>query len=186
MIFVPAAQDVESWFLVFHPRCGSNFWQRVVPGRFKHVRAFAWAESVRVWVFYDVWFTGGARVTLAPGGEIGDALVGQYVEGAAVLKMRRGPERFPPLSTLVGFWCVPAVRRLVNLPGGALRPDALWRDCLAHGAEIVIHELPDPPAGPGAGTATAASAAPRDAANPDVARAADGKPVVAVRPGIAA
>ena len=182
MIYVARPQLVEEWFVVFHERCASPFWQRAVPGRFKHVRAFAWVEGVRAWVFYDVWLTGGSRITLSPGGEMGDMMMGQFIEGASVLKMTARPDARPSLSTLVGFWCVPAVRRLLNLPGGALMPDALWRDCLAHGAEIVIHGgRPSTPAGPCAGGAATASDAKRDAASPAIAGLADPKPMVNVR-----
>ena len=183
MIYLARPEDVSTWFVSFHRTCDSPFWRRIIPGRWKHVRAFAWAEGPRVWVFYDVMLIGGTRITIAPGGEGGDALVGQYIAEASVLKLRRGPEIKPPLTTLLGFWCVPAIRRLLNLPEGALLPEALWRDCLSHGAEIIVHELQPTlaTAGPDAGRAGADRAAHGDAASPAVAWRADREPVVDVR-----
>ena len=142
MIHVLEAQEITEWFLAFYPTCRSRFWERVTPGRFKHVRAFAWSEGVRVWVFYDVWLFGGTRITLAPAGPIGDEAVGKYVSGAHVLKLTKFPDRKPGLSARLGFWCVTAMRHLVNLPGGALLPDTLWRDCLRNGAQVIIDGRP--------------------------------------------
>jgi hypothetical protein len=138
VIYAQETEEITEWFISFHASCRSRFWARATPGKFKHVRAFAWSSGVRAWVFYDVWLFGGTRITLAPGGPIGDKAVGEFVSGASVLKLSRLPDRKPSLRMRVGFWCVTAVRHLVNLPGGALLPDALWRDCLRNGAQVII------------------------------------------------
>jgi hypothetical protein len=138
LIYMQEPEDIAEWFICFHSENRPRLWSRLIPGRFKHVRAFAWSAGVRVWVFYDVWLFGGTRITLAPGGPIGDRMVGEYVRGARVLKLTRFPNRKPSLRMRLGFWCVTAVRHLVNLPGGALLPERLWRDCLRHGAQVIL------------------------------------------------
>jgi hypothetical protein len=34
-----------------------------------------------------------------------------------------------------GFWCTLAMKHLVGISTGALRPDRLWRDCIAAGGK---------------------------------------------------
>ena len=64
----------------------------------------------------------------------------EWIAAAAVLKIKAFPRvKFKPRLI---FSCVSVIRHMLGLPGsfGALSVDALWRDCLANGAEIVTHE----------------------------------------------
>lgn len=140
MIVFRRAEEIKEWFVCFHRTCSHPFWQRFIPGRWKHVRAFAFSHGAQCWIFYDVWLLGGTRITLAPAGEAGDDLVGQYTRAALVVKLTRQPDRKLPITSRFGFWCVTAVRHLLNLPGGALLPETLLRDLLRTGASVVVDE----------------------------------------------
>lgn len=157
MIVFTRPEEIETWFVTFHRDCISPFWNRWTPGRFKHVRAFAYSADALCWVFYDVAMS-GTRVILAPAGAEADRLIGEYIAGGSVLKMRRLPPRKPRWRDRVGFWCVPAMRHLLNLPGGALLPEGLWRDCIHSGAEVVINGSLTPASRPDAGCGAEASA----------------------------
>lgn len=129
-----AASEFEplSWLLVFHRRCTIPIVNRLVIGEFKHVSAVGWVDAAQCWLFYDPTFTRTQILTIPD--HLGAAAYCSVAVGNAVLRMpvqeRRGTAR-------LGFWCVPAIKHLIGLRSGALRPDALWRDCLANGAEIV-------------------------------------------------
>jgi hypothetical protein len=134
MIVFREAQEVATWFVVFHPDCVA-WWARLIPGRFKHVSAFAWVEGCRVWVFYDVSLA-QTKVMVLPEGQAAIDRLALWTAHCSILKVRaraRARERI----RLV-FSCVSAIRHLVGVTGGALRPDALMRDLLRSGAEMVF------------------------------------------------
>lgn len=142
MFYLAEPDEISEWFLVFHTKRSPTWWLRLVnPGRFTHVTAFAYAKGTQTWIFIDPTMF-STRVFVAPDGSQAERLLAQVSVDAAIIKMRVLPgERFR-LRLL--FSCVSAARHLLNLPGGygALSVDRLWRDCLAHGAEIVTHEHP--------------------------------------------
>jgi hypothetical protein len=123
----------ETWTLVF-AREASTWWAGFIAfGRYKHVRAYAYVPFLHVWVFYDVHFT-GTEILVASEGPPARALIASWIAGADLIRINRLPaadRRRPPL---LGF-CVPAIKRLIGLRCGALRPDALYRSCLEHGGE---------------------------------------------------
>jgi hypothetical protein len=47
--------EPTSWCVVFNARPHPG-WAKWVPGRFKHVRAYAFIPATRTWLFYDVNF----------------------------------------------------------------------------------------------------------------------------------
>lgn len=129
------------WLIVFQPR--SDIWwvNWTAFGHFKHVRAIGFVPETDCWVFYDV-----ALVTtvLLARGAAARAMMLDWTAGATVLAMnptgRNVVRRFP-------FCCTTAIAHLVGIRG-ALRPDALYRDCRANGAQIVADERqPATPAG---------------------------------------
>lgn len=125
-----------TWLVVFQSKSSMWWINRFVPGRFKHVVAAGWVEASKVWIFYEVYW-GRTSVQAMPEAE-GTAYFGRLMGAdpdAAVLRVEAREAR--PACFRLGFWCVPAVKHLVGLRSGALRPDRLWRDCIASGAEIV-------------------------------------------------
>jgi hypothetical protein len=124
--------EPTSWCVVFNREATSG-WSRFVPGRFKHVRAYAFLPATRTWLFYDVSFAGTEIMAIPDGADARAAIwsfIGppgrSYVVSVTRLARRR---RLFPWSN----WCTSALRHLLNLPGSALRPDAFHRECLAHG-----------------------------------------------------
>lgn len=122
----------ESWTLVFNREAATWWVGWLAFGRYKHVRAYAYVPFLHVWVFIDT-HLGGSDVIVTADGEPAQRQIAAWIVNADLIRMRRHlPARrylTPP------FYCVGAVKRLLGLNCGALRPDALYRYCLAHGAE---------------------------------------------------
>lgn len=124
--------EPEVWNVVFN-RDAASWWMRYIPGRYKHVRAYAFVPALKLWLFYDVHF-GGTRLFAMPDGPEAIDAIYSFIgpEGASdivAVRCRRGRRRRFPLAN----WCTPAIRHLTGLPGGALLPDGFYRDCLANG-----------------------------------------------------
>lgn len=125
--FAPAV-----WNIVFN-REAASWWSSLVPGRFKHVRAYAFLPAQKLWLFYDVHF-GGTDIAVVPDGPDAIRAIYSFIgpEGRSeIVSVRRLPRRrrWLPLAN----WCTPALRHLTGLPGSALLPDGFYRECLANG-----------------------------------------------------
>lgn len=121
------------WFLVFHERSCRAWLNRRWVGRFKHVSAYGYLPDSRVWVFYDV-MLGRTRVAVLPDGPTAEAAVRDLEAEAVTLVMKPRGDRRHRLRW--GFYCVPAMAHLVGLETAAVRPDGLFRACLAAGADL--------------------------------------------------
>lgn len=128
-----------SWLVVFTTTTTMPWLDRVLPGRFKHVMAFGWVEAAKVFVHYDVQF-GRTRVMALPEPEGLDLIAFRLGGDSGAGALRMPADKNARWNARVGFWCVPAIKHLLGLRSGALRPDRLWRDCLASGAEV-IHDV---------------------------------------------
>lgn len=124
--------EPPQWCVVFNTE-GDTFWGRLIPGRFKHVRAFTFLPKTKIWIFYDVSFT-GTTLSAMPDGPDARAAMWQFIGPIGksyIVSVKRLPQRsriFPWSN-----WCTTALRHLLNLPGSALRPDAFFRECLENG-----------------------------------------------------
>lgn len=132
------------WNLVFE-RKSISWWSHLALGRYKHVRAYGYVPFLHVWQFVDVGLR-GFDVFVAADGAPANAVIAHWIEDADVLTLaprRDGIRRLP----VFGF-CVPAMKRLIGLRCGALRPDALYRHCLRNGAQPfeAVHGCPEVPA----------------------------------------
>ena len=125
---------VPSWTLVFCKNRGP-WWVRLLAcGRYNHVKALAYLPSMRAWLFYEVKFH-GTRLMLAREDDPGArAYLRDYLDNTDTIEMPRlpVPKRAGPQP---GFWCTLAMKHLVGISTGALRPDRLWRDCIAAGGK---------------------------------------------------
>lgn len=133
-----------SWLLVFTTTTSMKWVERLVPGKFKHVMAAGWVEASKVWIFYDVQFRRTSVLTMPE--KEGLDYFGRIVArdpDHGILRVFAG--NGTPAMARLGFWCVPAIKHLVGARSGALRPDRLWHDCLASGAETV-HGFAEPKA----------------------------------------
>src|SRR5262245_58016661 len=132
MLPAPADIIVPRWTLVFCKKPG-RWWVRLLAcGRYNHVKALAYLPTMRAWLFYDVKFN-GTRLMLGHDGDHGTrTFLYEYLDNCDTIDMPRLPEprrRTPHL----GFWCTLAMKHLVGISSGALRPDRLWHDCIAAG-----------------------------------------------------
>lgn len=127
----PLIVQPRSWTLVFNREASSRWFGALVPGRYKHVRAYAYVPFLHVWVFYDPDFR-GTDIIVAADGEPAKRLIASWTVKADLMMMRVTDARARPR---IGFWCVPMIKSLIGLRSSALRPDGLWADCLANGGE---------------------------------------------------
>jgi len=122
------------WILLFSKKRG-RWWVRLLAwGRYHHVKAVAYLPALRAWLFYDVKFN-GTRLMLAREHDSGtQAFLRDYLDGCDLVAMPRlpVPKRVAPHA---GFWCTLAMKHLVGIRTGALRPDRLWRDSVAAGGK---------------------------------------------------
>src|SRR5262245_47674366 len=127
-----AAPIRPEWTLVFCKKPG-RWWVRLLAwGRYNHVKAIAYLPALRAWLLYDVRFN-GTHVMLARKDDPGTAaLLHDYLDNCDTIAMppRSFPRRAAPHP---GFWCTLAMKHLVGIRSGALRPDRLWRDSIAAG-----------------------------------------------------
>lgn len=127
----PLIVQPEIWTLVFD-RKASTWWASWLAfGRYKHVRAYAYVPFLHVWVFFDPHLS-GTEIIIAADGAPAQALMQTWIVSADLIRVRRAACRRRP--AMLGF-CVPAIKRLLGLNCRALRPDSLWRHCLANGGE---------------------------------------------------
>lgn len=127
--------EPTAWLLVFHISTGKRWLDRLIPGRFKHVSAIGYVPASRVWLLVDVALDRLAPKAVRDDGTL-PVVVARTMAGNGVLRVRVD-RRARLLGGRLGFWCVPAMKHLVGARSGALRPDRLWRDLVAQGAEIV-------------------------------------------------
>lgn len=135
-----SAIEPRFWILAFG-RDAAEWWiDWLVPGRFKHVKAAAPLPGLDAWIFYDV-HLGGTSIVVVPSGPEAQIMWANFRAGSELVRfhVKRGSKTNPWFSILsrfgFGFFCAPAIKHLIGLRSGALRPSALYRDCLAAGAE---------------------------------------------------
>lgn len=125
------------WLLVFQRSTKSRLVRWLANGTYKHVMAIGYVAEVDHWLFFD-WRASTIDI-IAARGDHAMQLMDHYTHDADVLGMV--PKPSPGYGLRLGWWCVPAIKHLVGIKGSALRPDALWRDCIAQGADILSHDI---------------------------------------------
>jgi hypothetical protein len=155
LVSTAASGQPARWVLVFQRSTESRLVNLLAFGRYKHVTAFGYVEAVDHWLFFD-WRARALDLIVARG-DHATQLMAHYTRDADLL----GIDARPGIGTgfQAGLWCVPAIRHLVGIRGSALRPDALWRDCIAQGAENLNEPRAEPAADHGRSDAAAAGAA---------------------------
>jgi hypothetical protein len=137
--------EPEQWTVAFY-RTSPYWWVRLLAvGRYKHVSAFAYVAACKVWVYYDITLFGTKIIVLPDSPDAIEWLCAQ-TRGADLVKVEVHP-RARRVPLLAPFCCVPAIRHLLGIPGGALLPSTLFDHCLANGAGIVDGTSPNPAAG---------------------------------------
>lgn len=130
---IPAIGTPSRWLIIFNREAAGRWQSLVAMGRYKHVRAMGYVPGVRHWLCYDVTFRGTQIVVVRDGSDEFRAMFDDWTADADILWMDARPAgraRFPPV-----FLCTTSIKHLLGLRCSALRPDALYRHCLANGAE---------------------------------------------------
>jgi hypothetical protein len=129
------------WWVGFS-REAATWWANYIPGHFKHVKAAGYHPGADAIVFYDF---GIERTMIAIGlGDAGFNSMVQWLDNCDVVTYRPQKCRPPALPLRFGLWCVPAIKHLLGIRSGALRPDALMRDLLQNGATVFAPTEPEP------------------------------------------
>lgn len=130
--------EPKEWFVVFSED-SPKWWLRLLAcGRFKHVSAFGKVERSGSWVFVDMWMNRTQIMVI--GDWEADAAFAHYVQLGTIVRFPRLLADERELNLRPGFWCVPAVAHILGIRSCALRPDALFRQILAKGGEVIGSE----------------------------------------------
>ncbi len=123
----------QRWYVVFNIRASTHVRSFLAFGRYKHVRAFGYVPLVKFWIFYDVKLD-GTDIVLASD-HIAQGMIHEWMQDGCIIEMpAKGNSR---ILLRLGFWCVPAIKHLIGLRSGALRPDRLRLDCLKAGGKVI-------------------------------------------------
>lgn len=124
--------------LVFDPSSDHWWISLLACGRYRHVRACAYVKTTRLWLFYDVTLS-PTLVMALPDGDAAAMYFHDFTKGCDLVRIapsRRRGLQFSPLT------CVSAIKRLIGLKSRALRPDRLFRDCIAAGGRPLEDRIP--------------------------------------------
>lgn len=127
------AVEARRWSIIFHREAENRFFGAIAMGHFKHVSAFAFVPGPGVWLYYDVGFR-RTKIVVLPDNLQSKLTLAAIVEGNAVVTMPRRDDNLPLMR--FGLFCTTAVKHLVGVRCGAIRPDALYRHCIAHGGTL--------------------------------------------------
>ena len=127
---LPSAIEPTEWFVVFN-ETSANWWLTLLtPGHFKHVSAFGYCHTIKLWLAYDVQLS-GTRITL-----MDKAAVMAWTKDCTILKIARTGQRMG-LRHRICFHCVTAIKHLIGLKCVAATPDGLYRHILNHGGILI-------------------------------------------------
>lgn len=133
-ILPPVWDEPKTWVLVF-AREGEG-WARYVPGRYKHVRAYAYLPGMKAWILYDPHRSGVDIKVIHDRKEALTALY-HFTWQSDLMRFPASPGRtfFP-----VFFTCVGAIKHLIGLRSRALILGTFHRHCLAAGGVALAEE----------------------------------------------
>lgn len=128
--------EPDVWVLVFHRRALNRWLSMAAMGRFKHVSAFGWVAELRVWLLYEPGLR-RTQIAVLPDTPAAKAELLALVDNGVMVRM---PVRqHMRLFRRLGFFCTTQAAHLVGLRSGALRPDRLFRHCMANGGVLIDH-----------------------------------------------
>lgn len=121
------------WMLVFRRRSTYRWVNWLVPGEFKHVRAYGFVAECDAYIFFD---PGWGRIVVSiVRGKAFRIVIRDFAEDAVVVAFDSVASRPPRL--FFPFCCTTAIAALIGIRSGALLPDRLFHQCLRSGAQIV-------------------------------------------------
>lgn len=129
----PGPREPARWTIVFHRKAANRFFSIIAFGEFKHVSAFAWIPDLRIWLTFDAGFR-RTKIVALPDTDESKALICGLIAGNAIVTMPVRDDALPLMR--LGLFCTTAVKHLIGLNSSALRPDALFRHCIAQGGAL--------------------------------------------------
>lgn len=129
----PRLGEPAVWYLFFATRSATWFANWFALGRHKHVCALGFVAEVEVWVLYDVQM---GRTQIAHANKDGFAelcALAETGEPDVIAIKPLGHRRFFPPA----FFCTTAIKHLIGLNSSALRPTAVFRECLRNGGRLI-------------------------------------------------
>lgn len=147
MILAEVGPQPVVWTLAFQRSTQVPWVRWLAVGRYKHVAACRYVPDLDAWLFYDHRLY-DTVVDALPAGPAATAAFAAFARDADLLTIAARPDRAEPRRVFrFAFWCVPAIKHLIGLRSGALRPDTLWRDCLRAGGNPLGRRTAVQPAG---------------------------------------
>lgn len=138
IVATDTAEPVE-WFVVFHRKAASRLFSMLAAGEFKHVSAIGYCPGFKVWLLYDVQWSGTRLRVISH--DAAKKAVAEWSGDCDIVKISRRSHN--PRFLRLGFTCVSAVKHLLSLRCVAMRPDALYRHIIRNGG-TPIHDAKRP------------------------------------------
>ena len=131
MFIIRTPEEVQRYHLAFHCKRGDWWFERLIPGRFTHVSAFAYLTGPRMWLLIENSPRTNARVCLWP--DDGDVTMppGLIAWTSNCSILAADVRRRYDFRLKLGFWCVSAAKDLIGSRSRALSPEGCWRDLLS-------------------------------------------------------
>jgi len=129
---------ISVWNVVFLRSPRENWWDWLTPEPWRHVCAFGYSVTTESWVIFDV-ADKHSRISVVDGHWFDRWVAVHRPRFTSILQIHTLPGG--DIRARLGLWCVTAVKHLVGLPSGALRPRALHRDLMIYGATPAFEDL---------------------------------------------
>lgn len=125
-----SAVEPNEWYVVFNRTSANPILSFLACGEFKHVAAFGYLPGVKMWLVYDVQWS-GTRVWLA-----NQQAIMEWTRGCDILKIAAIRKRMI-LPGRLGLYCVSAVKHLLGAKCVAVTPSQLYRHILRNGGIVI-------------------------------------------------
>ena len=129
---------IAVWNVVFLDVPRSSWWDWFTSDGWRHCCAFGYSVTGECWVIYDV-ADKTSRISIVDDYWF-DRWVGvrrNRITSIIQIETKEGGDE----RARLGLWCVTAIKHLVGLRSGALRPKALHRDLLRHGGKPAFEDI---------------------------------------------
>lgn len=127
----PGFPAIATWNVVFMSGPRASWWDWLTHPKYRHVCAFGYSVTTDTWVIYDV-ADSHSRISVVTADWFDRWFMTRRDRMTEVLRMSCQSGRDVRMRT--GLWCTTAIKHLLGIDSGALRPQALYRDMVRLGA----------------------------------------------------
>ena len=125
---------IDQWAIAFSKKSKNKTWQKICPGKYKHVSLFRYSAQSDTWVFIDLNF-GGVDVVIGPGDTETIEAINEVMGEVDILTYPVLPGA--PVTIRLLFTCVQFVKHAIGLRKPfILFPDQLFQFLSRNGAEL--------------------------------------------------